>query len=108
MEMTGVGDVLLQDDVRTLLKLVLVSLFALWVGIRYYRVLRDAERDAELDTLVAAQPRKARTRAPAIDDMIDDMEEDERLAVQRRAEALGWLDDYDEEDDSPDRNRKSA
>lgn len=82
MELT---EALLRDDVRTLLKISLAALFAVWVGIRYYRVVK-ADEDAELNLLAGyasfAPPRE-----------YEDMEEDERLSAQRRAEALNWFDE---------------
>lgn len=81
MEIT---EALLRDDVRTLLKISLAALFAVWVGIRYYRVIK-ADEDAEIKVLAGYASFPVRE--------YEDMEEDERLLTQRRAEALNWFDE---------------
>lgn len=93
MEIT---DALLRDDVRTRLKITVAALLALWIGIRYYRVVK-AEEDSELETLKSQADAHARllriVTERRFDDAAETMPEDERLAVQRRAEALNWLDE---------------
>lgn len=94
------NDLLLREDVQAFLLYVVVSLITILSAIRYYRVVK-ADEDAELKVLAGY-----RSFTPVRE--YEDMEEDERLAVQRRAEALGWLDDYDEDDLERDRQRLSA
>lgn len=83
-----INQFLLIEDVRTTLKIVLVFLIALVFWLRLYRA---AVEDAELETLKAAPLRMVTEED--FDIAAAAMDDDEKLAVQRRAEALNWYDD---------------
>lgn len=95
MEIT---ELLLREDVRSLLKVIASALVLVLVWIPFYRAIK-ADEDAELSTLKTQAVQRAPLRIVTeqdFDDVREAMQEDERLAVQRRAEGLGWF-DTDEE-----------
>lgn len=89
MEIT---ELLLNEDVRTMLKIAFVFLIALLFWVRLFRA---AVEDAELETLKAVPLRIVTDED--FDDAATSMVDEERLAVQRRAEALNWFDEDETE-----------
>lgn len=94
-----ITEVLLLDGVRTMLKIALVFAVALLFWLRLYRAaIAEAQSEAaELKSLKAARSR-SRMRVVTEEDFdaaAEDINDDKRLEIQRRAEALGWSDDYD-------------
>jgi hypothetical protein len=96
-----ITEFLLRKDVQELGLLIIAALITTLCAIWYRRRLKAADAREELNVL-------RRYRAPTPVREYEDMDEDERLSAQRRAEAQGWLDDYDEEDLERDQQRLSA